>query len=49
MAEMVQRTSYVDEAENHTSDTPDKVYDYDGRRGELGDQLRGTQLLRSRS
>ena len=49
VAEVVQRTGYVDEAENHPADTPGEIYDYNGRRRELGDQLRGTQFLRSRS
>ena len=45
MATMVQRASHVDETENHPAKTPNEVYDHNGRRRELGDKLRGTQLL----
>ena len=34
MAEVVQRTGYVDETENHPADTPCEIYDYNGRRRE---------------
>ena len=40
MAEVVQRTGYVDETENHPADTPGEIHDYNGRRRAISSEVR---------